>query len=205
MDSIAIVDYGAGNHASVKNAFDSLGVKSFVTSSPEQVRTAKRLVFPGVGAAASAMENLQKTGLGEALKMVVQGGYPVLGICLGCQIVLDSSEENEGTECLGLLAGSAKRFLPEPGKKIPHMGWNQMVYAKPHALWNGIPDGSDFYFVHSYYPSVTEREGYAKTTYGTQEFDSAVGKDNLIATQCHLEKSGPVGLAALKNFSEWNP
>lgn len=131
-------------------------------------------------------------------------GRPVLGICIGCQIILDSSDEDGGVPTLGLLHGKAVRFKDEPGLKIPHMGWNQVIYTKEHPIMKGIPDGSDFYYVHSYHPLVANENAFAETTYGSQTFQCIVGKDNLIATQFHLEKSGSIGLQVLKNFSSWN-
>lgn len=200
---IAIVDYRAGNLTSVANAFDFLGIENAVTSDPETILRADKVVFPGVGAAKSAMENLRSAGLVETLKRVVELGKPMLGICLGSQIVLDSSEEDGGVECLGLIPGKAVRFASEPGLAIPQMGWNQVKTAgTPHYVFDGIPDGTNFYFVHSYYPSPANPEhAIAKTTYGSQTFACALCAGNLVVTQFHPEKSGEAGLWLLKNFA----
>ena len=218
---IAIVDYRAGNLTSVANAFDFLGIENAVTSDPETILRADKVVFPGVGAAKSAMENLRAAGLVETLKRVVELGKlrergldavlrrafelrkPILGICLGSQIVLDSSEEDGGVECLGLIPGKAVRFASEPGLAIPQMGWNQVKTAgTPHYVFDGIPDGTNFYFVHSYYPSPANPEhAIAKTTYGSQTFACALCAGNLVVTQFHPEKSGEAGLRLLKNFA----
>jgi len=200
---IAIVDYRAGNLTSVANAFDFLGIENAVTSDPETILRADKVVFPGVGAAKSAMENLRAAGLVETLKRVVALGKPMLGICLGSQIVLDSSEEDGGVECLGLIPGKAVRFASEPGLAIPQMGWNQVKTAgTPHYVFDGIPDGTNFYFVHSYYPSPADPEhAIAKTTYGSQTFACALCAGNLVVTQFHPEKSGEAGLRLLKNFA----
>ena len=200
---IAIVDYRAGNLTSVANTFDFLGIENAVTSDPETILRADKVVFPGVGAAKSAMENLRSAGLVETLKRVVELGKPMLGICLGSQIVLDSSEEDGGVECRGLIPGKAVRFASEPGLAIPQMGWNQVKTAgTPHYVFDGIPDGTNFYFVHSYYPSPANPEhAIAKTTYGSQTFACALCAGNLVVTQFHPEKSGEAGLRLLKNFA----
>jgi glutamine amidotransferase len=201
--SIIIVDYGAGNLTSVYNALNYLNIKSKVSNKPEEIENASKIIFPGVGAAKAAMENLNKTGIGEAVKNAFKKGTPTLGICIGCQIILEGSEEDGGVECLGLLKGKAVKFKNEPNLKIPHIGWNQVNFTKEHLLFKGIPNGSNFYFVHSYYPAVPVTGFvYGTTAYGLQTFPSFVGKDNLIATQFHLEKSGDAGLKALGNFSK---
>lgn len=202
--SVIVVDYNAGNLTSVMNALSCIGVNAISSKDPEVISKATRLVFPGVGAAASAMETLTQTGIGEAIKNVVNAGNPVLGICIGCQIILDESEEDGGVKTLGLLPGKAVRFKDEIGLKIPHMGWNQVDFIKEHPITKGIKSGSNFYYVHSYHPVVQSEYAFATTTYGTQTFPGIIGKDNLIATQFHQEKSGDVGLLMLKNFCEWN-
>lgn len=204
MNSIIVVDYGAGNLTSVFNALSFLNIQAKVSRNPEEIASAEKIIFPGVGAAGSAMQVLTNTGIGEAVSTVVKKGRPVLGICIGCQIILDSSDEDGGVPTLGLLHGKAVRFKDEPGLKIPHMGWNQVCYTKEHPIMKGIPDGSDFYYVHSYHPLVANENAFAETTYGSQTFQCIVGKENLIATQFHLEKSGSIGLQVLKNFSSWN-
>ncbi len=201
--SIIVVDYNAGNLTSVMNALSHLGVDAVSSRDPEVIAKASRLIFPGVGAAASAMETLTRTGIGDAIKTVVKAGNPVLGICIGCQIVLDESEEDSGVKTLGLISGRAVRFKDESGLKIPHMGWNQVNFTKEHPIMKGIKSGCDFYYVHSYFPQVPAEYSFAETTYGSQTFTGLIGKDNLVASQFHQEKSGEVGLAMMKNFCEW--
>lgn len=203
--SVIVVDYNAGNLTSVMNALLHIGVNAKSSSSPDEISKAQRLIFPGVGAAKSAMQTLLHTGIGDAIKAVVKAGNPVLGICIGCQIILDESEENGGVKTLGLIPGRAVRFKNEPNLKIPHMGWNQVEFTREHFIAKGIRSGSEFYYVHSYYPKVSSEYTFATTTYGTQTFPGIIGKDNLVATQFHQEKSGDVGLAMLKNFCNWNP
>lgn len=200
---ITIVDYKAGNLTSVFNALAHLGIKSKISDEPAEIEAADKIIFPGVGAAKAAMENLNKSGIGEALKNAVGRGAQVLGICIGCQIILDSSEEDDGVECLGILKGKAVKFKNEPNLKIPHIGWNQANFAQEHSIFEGIESGSNFYFVHSYYPAIEENSKiYATSTYGAQTFPCVIGYKNIIATQFHLEKSGDTGLKVLKNFSE---
>jgi len=200
---MTILDYNAGNLTSVHNALSHLGIQSEITRSPEKVENASKIIFPGVGAAAAAMENLEKSGLGRALEKAFRKGTPILGICIGCQIILESSEEDGGVKCLGFLKGRAARFRNEENLKIPHIGWNQVHFTKEHPIFAGIPDNSNFYFVHSYAPAECLPSAvYGETTYGTQTFSCVVGNgSNLIATQFHLEKSGDVGLEVLRNFS----
>lgn len=200
MNSLVIVDYGAGNLTSVANAISHLGEDALVSSDPQVVAAADKLIFPGVGAAMAAMQTLTATGLGQAITEVVRRGNPVLGICIGSQIILDESDEDGGTKTLGLIPGKAQRFNDEPGLKIPHIGWNQVNFVKRHPIFEGIPEGAEFYFVHSYFPNVPSKFAVARTTYGTQTFTSCVAKQNLVATQFHLEKSGDYGLHVLKNF-----
>jgi len=202
--SIIIVDYGAGNLTSVCNALSYLSIKSEISCEPAEIEKAEKIIFPGVGAAKNSMETLNRTGIGEAIKNSVKKGTPVLGICIGCQIILESSEEDGGVQCLGLLKGSAVKFKTEPNLKIPHIGWNQVHFTEEHPIFKGIPDNSNFYFVHSYYPSMGKEPfpfTYGTSTYGSQTFPCIIGKDNLIATQFHLEKSGEIGLKVLGNFS----
>ena len=193
-DGIVIVDYKAGNLTSVKLAFDALGVETQVTSDPEVVRAASRVVFPGVGAAASAMANLRALGLMEAVREAVSS-KPFLGICLGMQILFEHSEEDGGVDLLGVLPGKVRRFPNVPGCKVPEIGWNQVRGMGVE----GVPDGSEFYFVHSYY---AEKGPYTAgiTEYAGVEFTAAVRRDRLLATQFHPEKSGKLGLSVLKGF-----
>ena len=189
---LTIIDYKAGNLTSVKLAFAALGVETCVTDDPDQIRAADRLVFPGVGAAASAMANLQSAGLVEVLKEVTASGVPFLGICLGMQILFDHSEEDGGTDTLGILPGQVRRFPNVPGCKIPQIGWNQVNAAE------------EFYFVHSYYVEMNPfAEGV--TEYAGIRFASLARKDNILAAQFHPEKSGRIGLKFLSDFLAWNP
>ena len=189
---LTIIDYKAGNLTSVKLAFAALGVETCVTDDPVLIRKADRLVFPGVGAAASAMENLRAAGLVDVLKDVTSSGVPFLGICLGMQILFDHSEEDGGTDTLGILPGQVRRFPNVPGCKIPQIGWNQVNGAE------------EYYFVHSYYVEMNPfAEGV--TEYAGVRFASLVRKDNLLAAQFHPEKSGRIGLKFLSDFLAWNP
>jgi glutamine amidotransferase len=203
---LTIIDYKAGNLTSVQLAFASLGVEARVTSEPEEVLAADRIIFPGVGAAGSAMASLKHLRLVEAIKRQITSGIPFLGICLGMQILFESSEENGGTPCLGILPGKVRRFTPvERGDKIPQMGWNQVNFKVKHPVFEGITSGSDFYFVHSYYAVPSEKQyTFAETEYGGISFTSISGENNLIATQFHPEKSGRIGLKLLDNFLHWN-
>ena len=203
---IAIVDYKAGNLTSVRLAFDAIAIEAVPTADPAVLARADRIVFPGVGAAASAMANLRATGLIDTLRARIAAGVPFLGICLGTQILLDRSEEDGGVDALGVLPGTVRKFTPsDPACKIPHMGWNQVRAARPHPLLEGVPDGSDFYFVHSYYPDPADRGDVIGTTdYAGVVFASMVGRGNVAATQFHVEKSGKTGLHVLRNFARWD-
>ena len=207
---IVIVDYGAGNLTSVARALSFIGYESLITDRPEDIEKGDRVVFPGVGAAGSAMEVMQKKGIDKALRKTFDLGIPMLGICVGCQIIMDKSQENDA-RCLGLIPGEAKCF-PEGMSghdglllKVPHMGWNGLEAVQSHPLLEGIRREDEFYFVHSYFPlPQDENDIFGKTNYGI-EFASAVGRNNLFATQFHLEKSGKPGLLILKNFCGWKP
>lgn len=203
---IAIIDYKAGNLTSVRLALEAIGASGTVTSEPGVIETAERVIFPGVGAAAAAMENLSRLGLDAAIRRVVAAGVPFLGICLGTQILFDFSEEDGGTEMLGLLPGTVRRFRPtSPRDKVPHMGWNQVSFPRRHPVFAGVAEGSDFYFVHSYYPCPTdEADAICRTTFAGVTFASAVARGNLVATQFHIEKSGKTGLRVLSNFLGWD-
>jgi len=199
---IAIVDYKAGNLTSVRLAFQALNIDAEVTSLPEKILSAERVVFPGVGAAGAAMNRLNELGLTEVLKEVVNKGTPFLGICLGAQILLEQSKEDNGIACLGLIPGTVELFRPpDPLDKVPQMGWNSVAQCKPHPLFDGIEDESEFYFVHSYYPAPSDNEWVlGRTSYAGVSFSSVIGRNNFVATQFHPEKSGRVGLKMLENF-----
>ncbi len=205
---IAVLDYDAGNLTSVACAVRHLGHEPEITRDPDVVRSAERVIFPGVGAAGSSMESLEKLGLAAALRDAHSAGKPILGICIGCQVVFSSSEEDGGTDGLGLLEGEVVRFRFAEGsrRKIPHMGWNEVRFTDPHPVLEGIPAGSQFYFVHSYYVEPAEPAvALGTTSYGGIDFTAAVAKDNLVAVQFHAEKSGPAGLRLLDNFLGWSP
>lgn len=203
---IAIVDYKAGNLTSVRLAFDAIAIKAAPTADPAVLAKADRIVFPGVGAAASAMANLRASGLIDTLRARIAAGVPFLGICLGTQILLNHSEEDSGVDTLAILPGSVRKFTPsDPTCKIPHMGWNQVHARRPHPLLADVPDGSDFYFVHSYYPDPADPADIIGTTdYAGIAFASMIGRGNVAATQFHVEKSGKIGLQILRNFAAWD-
>jgi imidazole glycerol-phosphate synthase subunit HisH len=202
---IAIIDYKAGNLTSVKLALDTIGVDAKITSDPSVILSSERAIFPGVGAAGSAMANLKQLGLVDCITQAVASGKPFLGICLGTQIIFARSDEDGGTNTLGILPGNVKLFKPaDRADKVPQMGWNSVKQTAKHPVWNGINDNSEFYFVHSYYPAPDNKSEIIGTTdYAGVTFASAVARGNLVATQFHIEKSGKVGLKLLKNFCEW--
>ncbi len=204
---IAVVDYKAGNLTSVRLALEAIGQPCIITPEPEKILASDRVIFPGVGAAGAAMRTLRSTGIAEAIAAAVKKGIPTLGICLGTQIVFDRSEEDGGVECLGIIEGCVKKFKPESHwDKVPQMGWNRVSHAKSHPILEGIENNSEFYFVHSYYPSTANPETVlAQTTYAGVAFASVVTAGSLAATQFHPEKSGRVGLRLLSNFCGWNP
>jgi glutamine amidotransferase len=201
---ITIIDYNAGNIRSVLRACAETGAKAATTSDPKVVVKAEKIIFPGVGAAPSAMGFLQEMGLDTALKNAFKSGIPILGICLGAQIALASSEEGP-QKCLGLVPGRTVRFkLKDKSLKIPHMGWNEVKVVQPHPLLEGIKEGDEFYFVHSYYPQPADGKNiYAVADYGG-DFCCALGYQNLFATQFHPEKSGRLGLELLARFGKWD-
>ena len=203
---IAIVDYRAGNLVSVRLALEHLGIEAEVTQDPARIVAAERVIFPGVGAAGSAMQHLKELGLFEPLKQVLAQGVPFLGICLGTQVIFDHSEEDGGTDCMGIIKGRVKLFRPtEPLCKVPQMGWNTVHFTRQHPLFAGIEDESEFYFVHSYYPMPDDQACVlAATSYADVTFTSVVGHRNLVATQFHPERSGRIGLKLLENFSRWD-
>ena len=204
---IAIIDYRAGNLTSVRLACESLGLDARITSDPDEIRSAERVIFPGVGAAGAAMGHLNELGLIETIRMVVDSELPFLGICLGTQIILGHSEEDGGIDTIGLLEGNVRLFRPsDPLIKVPQIGWNSVKQTQPHPIFDGIEDESEFYFVHSYYPEPDLPECIlGETEYAGVTFASVMGRDNLVATQFHPEKSGRIGLRLLNNFANWNP
>lgn len=203
---IAIVDYKAGNLRSVELALQHLAVPCAITRDPEIILAADRVIVPGDGAAESAMQHFNELGLIEPLKAVLDNGTPLLGICIGCQMVLAHSEEDGGVDCLGYLPGNVKRFRPEDKLcKIPQMGWNTMKFRQTHPLFEGIEDESEFYFIHSYYPAPDDPAHiYGETTYADATFAAAFGHNNLFATQFHPERSGRIGMKLIENFTKWD-
>jgi glutamine amidotransferase len=195
---IAVVDYGAGNLRSVTNALVKLGYQPKVTSEPEIVLKATAVIFPGVGAAADAMDNLRWTGMDEAIKGIIRDGKPLFAVCVGMQVLLSATEEGGWNKCLGVIPGNVKR-LPS-GLKVPHMGWNQVKQINGHSIFKGIADETNFYFVHSYYAEPEDKAVVAGTTEYGVNMCSMLIKGNLIATQFHPEKSGEPGLRMYANF-----
>ncbi|HAO19628.1 MAG: imidazole glycerol phosphate synthase subunit HisH [Desulfobacteraceae bacterium IS3] len=207
---IAIIDYKAGNLTSVARAVSHIGVECVVTGDAETILNAERIIFPGVGAAGSAMESLKSLGLDKVIASAFAEGKPILGICLGTQIIMAYSEEND-TPCLGIIAGKTRAFskqMPDDDArflKIPQMGWNRICVKAGHPVLSGLNPEDEFYFVHGYYPSPDHTADIiAETEYGIL-FPSVIGVNNIIAMQFHPEKSGKPGLRILKNFCEWRP
>lgn len=194
----AIIDYGAGNVANVSRAFSYLGAETFLTSDPDSLRTARAAVLPGVGAFGHASDCLRKNGMSEALAEFIKSGRPFLGICLGMQLLFSGSQESAGASGLDIIEGSVVKF--ENNLKVPQIGYNSVTADEKARLFDGMPARPYFYFVHSFYCSVTDPEAVcAKTEYGVG-FDSAFEKGNIFAVQFHPEKSGAVGLKLLENF-----
>lgn len=217
--TIAIVDYGMGNLRSVYQAFHHVAPDAnvLIAHTPEEIISAERVVLPGQGAMPDCMKHLEESGLLEALLDAVKN-KPLLGVCVGEQMLFDQSAEvrtnsnSAWTPCLGLIPGEVRRFelagkLQPDGSayKVPHMGWNQVRQDRQHPLWNGIPDLTSFYFVHSYYVVPQRKEDIAGSTEYGDWFTSAVARDNIFATQFHPEKSAEYGLKLYKNFVSWQP
>jgi glutamine amidotransferase len=201
---ISIVDYKAGNLTSVKRALDYLGIPSEITADASKIAGAGRIIFPGVGHAGSAMTVLKERGIDAALRTAFSRSVPILGICLGTQIVLAHSEEGD-TPCLGLMEGATVRFnLNDKTLKIPHMGWDSISLVGKHPILEGIAEKDEFYFVHSYYPLPASKERVLAVCEYEIMFPAVVGVKNLVATQFHPEKSGPPGLAMLRRFAQWD-
>jgi glutamine amidotransferase len=214
MKTVAVVDYGMGNLRSVSNAVrrvaQGTGFEVIVTSRPEQVRAADRIVLPGQGAMPDCMREFRESGLMES---VLEGAAakPLMGVCVGMQMILDRSEEGP-TDGLGLIHGEVIRFdlagklQPDGSRyKVPQMGWNEVIQSQPHPVWAGVPDRSFFYFVHSFYARPSDaRHSVGEAEYGAR-FTAAIARDNIFATQFHPEKSADQGLALYRNFLHWNP
>lgn len=196
----AIIDYDAGNVKSVEKALQSLGEQTIVTRDGEVIRRAERVILPGVGAFGDAMDKLERFELIDVIRQVTGQGTPFLGICLGLQLLFDSSEESPGVKGLGILPGRIVRIPDDGGRKVPHIGWNSLTYPRPGRLYEGIPENVYVYFVHSYYLQAREPEIVsAETEYGVR-IQASVESGNIFACQFHPEKSSSVGLAILKNF-----
>jgi len=198
---IAIVDYGAGNLRSVRNALVHLGAKVVTVDQPEQLQHAEKIVLPGVGAFGAGMKALRERGFVEPIIEAANNGVPLIGICLGMQYLFETSEEMGRHEGLGLLKGQVVKF-PDSTPLIPHIGWNQLYLRQEHSLLNGVQDESYAYFVHSYYVEPADSEDILATTDYGLEYASVVGRGNVFGIQCHPEKSQSVGLQILKNFLE---
>ena len=196
---IVVIDYESGNLRSVARAVEKAGVIPVVTSDPASLENADGVILPGVGSGPAAMAALQSRGLVTPLLDYIAGGRPFLGVCLGLQLLLDATDEGDA-DCLGLVPGRVRR-LPD-GLKVPHMGWNTVEFQRDHPLWRGIPQGSHFYFVHSYYADPEASADVAGVTEYGVPFCSIYARDNVVATQFHPEKSGENGLRVYANFIE---
>ena len=202
---IAVVDYGMGNLRSVSKALEHVAPQAevLVTAEPGAISSSERVVVPGQGALPDCMRQLEASGAREAV-VDAAARKPFLGICIGLQMLFERGEEGDAAG-LGLLPGRVPRFSPSSGLKIPHIGWNEVAQARPHALWAGIPDRSRFYFVHSYYPAPRDAALTAATAVYGAPFTCAIARDNIFAVQFHPEKSQSAGLQLLSNFVRWRP
>lgn len=201
---IAILDYDAGNLKSVEKALAALGEEAVISRDPEVVTGADRVILPGVGAFGDAMGKIRQYGLEEVIHQVAEAGTPFLGICLGLQLLFESSEESPGTPGLGILSGSILRIPDEPGLKIPHMGWNSLDIQPGARLFSGIGQGAYVYFVHSYYLKASDPSIVAASAEYGVRIHASVEKGNVFACQFHPEKSSQVGLKILANFLALN-
>lgn len=199
---IAVIDYGAGNLKSVKNALDHLGAANMRASTAKEILLADAVILPGVGEFGTAMAELERRGIKEAVIEAAGSGRPLLGICLGMQLLFEAGEESRGAKGLGILPGRVPRFPAEMGLKIPHMGWNSVMPLKENRLLDGLPEGSYMYFVHSFYVKAAERADVSAISEYGLIFDAAVERGNIFGCQFHPEKSGAAGLVILKNFIE---
>ena len=199
---IAIIDYDAGNLRSVEKALEALGSRAVITRNRDEILGADRVILPGVGAFGDAMEKLHQYELVDTIRQAAASGKPFLGICLGLQLLFESSEESPGVEGLSVLPGKILRIPDHPGLKIPHMGWNSLSVTPGARLFRGIENGACVYFVHSYYCKADDESIVAATTEYSTHIHAAVERGNVFACQFHPEKSGSVGLQILKNFIE---
>ncbi len=199
---IAIIDYGAGNLRSVEKAFAYLGYETVVSSDEKEILSADKVVLPGVGAFGDAMDMLRRSGLDETVKKAVAGNIPLIGICLGMQMLFEESEEGPGVPGLGIFKGKIKKFEETPGFKIPQIGWNSIKIKEGSRLFKDIPDDSYVYFVHSYYLKADDENIVAAKCDYIHPFHAAIEYKNVFACQFHPEKSGKTGLKMLSNFAE---
>lgn len=199
---LVVIDYDAGNLRSVEKAFALLGETPVITRDPQVLLRADKVVLPGVGAFGDAMEKLQQYGLVDIIKTIIKNGTPFLGICLGMQLLFESSEESPGVEGLGICKGKILRIPETEGLKIPHMGWNSLHYDNLGRLYRGIPEDSYVYFVHSYYLKAEQPEIVAASTDYAVQIHASIEQGNVFGCQFHPEKSSDVGLKILKNFIE---
>jgi len=201
---IAIIDYDMGNLRSVSKAFEAAGYQAIVTRDPAVIGNASRVVLPGVGAFGDCMNNLERYGLVEPIRSTIQSGKPFLGICLGLQLLFTESDEFGLHKGLGIIPGQVRKFAVDPSLKVPHMGWNQANLQQACPLFDGIADGSDWYFVHSYFVDPADRSIAATTTTYGVPFVSSIWHENVVACQFHPEKSQSVGLQLIRNFGAWH-
>ncbi len=200
---IAIIDYGMGNLRSVHKAFEAVGHQAVVTREATAIKSASHVVLPGVGAFGDCMANLERYDLADSVFAAIQSGKPFLGICLGLQLLFTESEEFGLHKGLGIIPGKVRRFAADPVLKVPHMGWNQAAVQRACPVFAGIPDGANWYFVHSYFVDPVETQIAATTTTYGIPFVSSIWKDNVVACQFHPEKSQSAGLQLIKNFGGW--
>ncbi|MBS0155772.1 MAG: imidazole glycerol phosphate synthase subunit HisH [Nitrospira sp.] len=200
---IAVIDYGMGNLRSVSKAFEAVGQQAIVTRDAAAIRNASHIVLPGVGAFGDCMANLKQYQLVEPIKGAIRAGKPFLGICLGFQLLFTESEEFGRHEGLDVFPGKVRAFSKEQALKVPHMGWNQVNIQKPCPVFEGIADGSNWYFVHSFFVEPADQQITATTTSYGLPFTSSIWKDNVVACQFHPEKSQAVGLQLIRNFGRW--
>ncbi|WP_298449136.1 imidazole glycerol phosphate synthase subunit HisH [uncultured Marinobacter sp.] len=210
MKTVAIIDYGMGNLHSARKAVEHVapGTRVLVTDNADQIREADRVILPGVGAIRDCMAEIRRLGVDELVREVSRD-RPFLGICVGMQALMSRSEENGGVDCIGLFPSEVRYFgdnLVENGErlKVPHMGWNGVYHSVKHPLWQGIPDGERFYFVHSYYAEAEGNADIAGRSHYSVDLAAAVARNNIFAVQFHPEKSAGAGLQLLKNFTDWN-
>ena len=196
--TIGVVDYDSGNLKSVETALDHLELEYVTSGDSAQLRDADVLIVPGVGEAASAMDSLRRRGLDTLIRSHAHSGRRLVGICLGLQLFVEYSEERD-TTCLSLLPGRVVRFPKSDARKVPHMGWNQVIRSGAHPIFDGIPDNRSFYFVHSYYLDPKTAPDTIATTEYSSKFSSVIERENIVAFQFHPEKSGPYGLRLLQN------